>query len=450
MYSRYPQPAIIGAGLTGLLISLALSRARIGHILIGGPPPADGPRLGESLSVEATLYFLAEYPELADCFYKKQFATAYMGDLSSHLDFAFLQSLPSILVFGSWGKRPPESVIHVDRVRFDAALYEKAISSPFCTHTDSRVVEVCYETRTDRIQHLVLENGTHIPVSHVFDATGHIRLLARHLHIPRRMLGATQRVAYGHYYRRDPATVAHPFGESQPESTWHLGTGIVRLYKERYGIDAMAWCIPLGSTISVGITTPRENQQQSDETLLEYAQDAFGRYGNDFARFVDTHSRIGRAQMEFYTHACAYGANWLLTAAAHTQIWWTSSTGLDAATAAARACVPFLRAPKRVGAQYQEYLEPLAQSHALWDAVATHRYGVANEAGVSRFNSRLFWSITNRLIKSFRLEGQNPLLQNTTELVLQAQGLELWSQLPAPHSVRRVNTSHPVPLQNSQ
>ncbi|MCB0160353.1 MAG: hypothetical protein KDD83_19600, partial [Caldilineaceae bacterium] len=71
MSKHYPQPTIIGSGLTGLLISLALSKAQISHRVIGGPPPTGSPRLGESLNLEATIFFLKEFPELAEYYYEK-------------------------------------------------------------------------------------------------------------------------------------------------------------------------------------------------------------------------------------------------------------------------------------------------------------------------------------------------------------------------------------------
>src|SRR5947209_3493390 len=44
-------PVILGAGLTGLAISRALSAAGITHMLVGDRP-AETPRLGESLNAE--------------------------------------------------------------------------------------------------------------------------------------------------------------------------------------------------------------------------------------------------------------------------------------------------------------------------------------------------------------------------------------------------------------
>ena len=43
-------PVVLGSGVTGLLVSASLSKAGIAHTLLGGPPPDDRPRLGESMN----------------------------------------------------------------------------------------------------------------------------------------------------------------------------------------------------------------------------------------------------------------------------------------------------------------------------------------------------------------------------------------------------------------
>lgn len=438
MYKHYPQPTVIGTGLTGLLISLALSKAGVKHVLIGGPPPAEGPRLGESLNLEATIYFLTEYPELADCYYHKQFAATYTGGILGTFDFSFVNKPQSAMTLGFWGRQVPERLIHFDRVRVDAALYEKATESPFCTHLDVRVSSVQCAPNTDRIQRLVLADDATLPVSHVFDATGHIRLLARHLQLPRQILGQPQRVVYTHYYRRAQGDTA------QPSAEWQHGTNVMRLYKEYHGFDILAWCIPLGNTISVGLTTPQENADVPDEALLQCVREAFTCYGVDYGSLVDRHSRIGKARMEFYTHPCAFGSNWLLAAAAHTQVWWPTSAGVDTSVAAANVAVPFLRNPKTVGKRYQAYIDSLVPSQSLWQWAATHHYGALTSTIASAFVNRLFWSIGHRLFRSFALDEQAPLLRTLTSLAVETQGMEFWSRLPmAPAKIRQIE--NPVP-----
>lgn len=435
MFKHYPQPIIIGSGLTGLLISLELSKAQIDHVLIGGPPPSDGPRVGESLNLEATIYFLAEYPELADCYYQKGFAATHSGDITGFFDFSFISRPDSAPFFATFGKKPPELLIHFDRVRLDAALYEKAINAPFCTQLDGRVSALHCAAGSDHIQQIVMEDGSTIPVAHVFDATGHIRLVARQLRVPRQMLGPTQYGVFTHYYRCEGTTPHHADGE------WQHGTSVLRLYAERDGFDGLAWCIPLGDTISVGVTTPLTETMAeappADETLLAAVQKAFALYDVHYAEVVEKQSRVGRARIEFYTHACTHGANWLLASAAHTQIWWPTSSGIDTSVAAALVAAQFIRNPKQVGARYQDYMATLAQSQSVWNWAATHSHGSISPQKARRFADRLFWSIGARFAKSLTLDQRNPLSQLGAALTANLYANEFWSQMTAPAEVRQ-------------
>ena len=49
MPKHYPLPVIVGTDLTGLLISVRLSRAQIPHLLFGDPPGDNLPRSGQIL-----------------------------------------------------------------------------------------------------------------------------------------------------------------------------------------------------------------------------------------------------------------------------------------------------------------------------------------------------------------------------------------------------------------
>ena len=433
MNRHYPQPTIIGSGLTGLLISLALSKAEIEHVLIGGPPPVGSPRLGESLNIEATMYFLAVFPELADCYYEKAHAVVFADDVVGRFHFSFLQELQYRFPLEIWNKQAPDGLIHFDRVHLDAAIFDKATSSPYCTRLDARVAQIQCAPGSDRIEELVLQDGTAIRVSHVFDATGYIRLVARQLNVQRRMLGVTQHVVHAHYFRRPDAI------HSMPDATWRHGTNNIRLYREVHGVDAMAWCIPLGDTVSVGVTTPAKGERPSDEALLNSVHDAFASYGVTYLDECDTRSRLGTAKMEFYTHARTHGANWLLTSAAHTQVWWPTSGGVDTSVAAAHAAVPFLKQPQAVGNRYQRYLAPLIRSQELWNWATSHRLGDMSDERMTRFGNQLMWSISLRMFHSLTLEKQDALPQTAASLAARYWGNEIWSRRRAPVSVSRLN-----------
>ena len=49
----YPRPVILGTDLTGLLVSIALAKAQIEHLLIGAPPDTQTLHHGETTSMVA-------------------------------------------------------------------------------------------------------------------------------------------------------------------------------------------------------------------------------------------------------------------------------------------------------------------------------------------------------------------------------------------------------------
>ncbi len=384
--------------------------------------------MGESLNIEASIYFLEEFPEFADCYYEKSFAAAYWADYIAKVPFSFLQLPNRKYLMNLWGKRMPETLIHVDRVRLDTALYEKATASPYCTQLDARVAQMLCVPGSDKIDQLVLQDGSALPVSHLFDATGYVRLAARRLNIQRRMLGLTQHVVYAHYFRKLSAS------HQGSDAKWRHGTSNLRLYRERHGIDAMAWCIPLGNTLSVGVSTPDKAPRPSDEALITCVHEAYADYGITYLDEYQNRSRLATAKMEFYTHARAYGANWLLAGAAHTQIWWPTSSGLDTSVAAAHAAVPFLKQPEAVGRRYSRYLAPLAHSQMLWNWGTSHRLGALNQERGRQFAERLAWSISYRIFLSLTLEKQDFLSRESASVAARIWNNEFWAQYPSPIS----------------
>lgn len=432
-----PMPTIIGTGLTGLLISLALSNARIKHFLLGGSPPSHGPRLGESLNIGASAYFLTHYPELAHSYFTKGSFRLTTGAVVSGFDFSFLHDYSTGIqpIMRLLGKEPPVALIHVDRVRLDAALYEKTITNPYCTHLDGNAVEVRCAPNSAHIQSLILEDGTQLPVSHVVDATGHRRFLARQLQLPRRILGQPQHVAYAHY-QRQPACPEARSAETWAEP-WHHETSMWRLYGPTEGIEGMAWCIPLGNTVSVGVSTPVTDMLPPNEVLLQTAHALFEQRGITLQSDAYERSRIAQARMEFYTHPTAIYENWLLTGAAHSQIWWMSAIGIDMAIAAVHAIVPFVHQSTTIKARYQRYLNPLPALHSLWNWVATHPSAAATSARMQEFERVLYNATSRRFFNELLIEKQDQFSQATTLLLLQMIGRQTQSLRSVPGFAHR-------------
>src|SRR5256885_6357060 len=80
---------VLGSSLSGVLVSLSLSRAGIEHVLVGGEEPPAIPRLGEALtdcaSPEPWRLFGRELP---DCFYYKSHISIMNGDFATLIHLA--------------------------------------------------------------------------------------------------------------------------------------------------------------------------------------------------------------------------------------------------------------------------------------------------------------------------------------------------------------------------
>jgi hypothetical protein len=121
-----------------------------------------------------------------------------------------------------------------------------------------------------------LSDGTVLEPSYVFDATNHGRLLGQSANVGYRTLGAPQRVAYTHYHLGP--------GEQAGLEDWERTTAVVRLFAATDGLEAVAWCIPLGRYVSVGVSMSADESTLPDEELLSRTALAFERYGIDYRR----------------------------------------------------------------------------------------------------------------------------------------------------------------------
>src|SRR5580765_3917092 len=129
-------PVILGSSLSGLLVSLSLSRAGIEHIVVGSdePPPAI-PRLGESIIDTSSPELWRLYgEELRHCFYKKSHISYLNGNFSTLIHLGspvrsdarcrkFARPDAPYAWFG-------ESLMHLDRIAFDLAIFHKARAQP--------------------------------------------------------------------------------------------------------------------------------------------------------------------------------------------------------------------------------------------------------------------------------------------------------------------------------
>lgn len=351
-------PVIVGAGLSGVVISHYLSQAGIAHLLIGAAPTS-APRLGESIDPAGSVALLEFFPEYAEHYFLKRYVSVYSGRFAAICDFRRkpLRSLGlRMLGFGAG-----EEFIHVDRIGFDRALFDKTVAHPLCSHVDLRVESMRYDEGSDRIEGLVLDDGRSLAPRYVFDATNHVRLVARGVGVPIEWLGELQRVVFRHY--RKPAGTA----ADCDVGGWRHCTSLLRLYRQWDGVDGFAWCIPLGSYISVGMSLAAKDDQHDDATASELVVDAYERRGLGIREHFPERSELVAVRNRYFIHERAYGANWLLAGPSFGQVWFPTSSGVGSALLAGAIAPHVLAVPSRHAPAYQAYVRGFLKSHVLFD-----------------------------------------------------------------------------------
>lgn len=392
-------PVIIGSGLTGTAVSRMLSRAGVSHTLIGGPPNAL-PRLGESLNLEGTLDLLRLFPEHAAYFYGKKVVVGYVDDFVFSCDFAIDTSRAARLLFRLLGHQAPREFLQFDRLGFDDALYADAAASDYCTALDTKVTALDYDAAIDRFASLQLADDRILPASYVFDSTNHGRLVGTAAGVGCQYLGDVQRVAYTHFRRPEPAAPS-----THGVFPWDYSTSIVRLYRELDEIDGIAWYIPLGSYVSVGISVSQETTTATDDELLHQAVAAFARRGLPFLdRYPERAPTMGLTH-RYFVHHRAYGANWLLAGPAFAQVWWMAGAGVGTSLMAAQIAPHILDEPSRVGQRYQDYMLELIGIHDTFEWFAASNRSSLSAAGILRYSDRFVRTNLRRLARSTDLCG---------------------------------------------
>jgi flavin-dependent dehydrogenase len=351
-------PVIIGAGFSGAVTSIMLSRRGVPHVLIGAPPNSS-PRLGESLNLEGSVSMLELLPEFSRFYLIKKLAVGFLGDYALTCDFCLDRQPMARPFFRCLGYVPPAGFLHLERIGLDRALYDSAVSSKHCTALDAQVASVEYDSATDRIRSIRLSDGRVLEPGYAFDATNQGRLIGQAASVECRMLSDLHRVVYTHYHAdRDP---------NEGQELWEHATYVVRLHEPVDGLDAMAWCIPLGPYISIGTSVNPERCTLSDEEVLKVVERAYARRGLDYSKQFHRRAQIMGLRHKYFAHRRAYGANWMLSGPAYCQVWWMSGSGVGTALASARVAADAVEDPLRVGRAYEDYLKELLGIHETFD-----------------------------------------------------------------------------------
>jgi hypothetical protein len=335
------------------------------------------------------------FPQLSRFFFPKKQVLGYCGDYEVACDFDVSQRAVSRLFFRALGYAPVDQFLQVDRIGFDAALWDLVVGSEHCTVGHAPVAQLEFDPVADAFSRAQLSDGTVLRPAYVFDATNHGRLLGQTAKLACRTLGDRQRVAYTHFHLSP--------NDSGDAEAWELTTAIVRLFRETDEIDAIAWCIPLGDYVSVGVSMSATETEFSDAALLDRVATAFARYGIDYRRRYSGAAEVKGLRHSYFVYERASGANWLLAGPSFCQVWWMASAGVGTALAAAQLAPKLLDEPARWGAEYDRYMHRLISMHDTFDYFALAPREAYEPQALHHFSDRFVLGNLSRLAASARM-----------------------------------------------
>jgi flavin-dependent dehydrogenase len=373
----YLPPVVIGSSFAGVLVSLSLSRAGVQHILIGGDEPDDSPRLGESLNECASPELFSEYSEeFPDCFHTKSHISLLNGDYATQVVVAnpgrckhrvaemygSANSPPPSTWRTFWGCFSGQNLMHVDRTKLDRALYWKSRQHECCQFISAMVDNVV--VNDDQVETLVLSDGQSIQdPQYVFDTIGFRQVVGTACGVETMPIGKLNRVVWAHYQRNTEGKC--------PERWWNYGTNLLKLEHDTNDLAGISWMIPLGNTVSVGISVDAERYKATDyndDEIMRLTNAAYADRGVDFPDlFPDREKPIMELTHKYYSRGRAYGKNWLLVGGSYISVWFPSSAGLWTVAAANRLIPRILDDPLKYGAEYEQALAPLTKFHEHLD-----------------------------------------------------------------------------------
>ncbi|HEY3835456.1 MAG TPA: hypothetical protein VGL72_02745, partial [Bryobacteraceae bacterium] len=226
-------------------------------------------------------------------------------------------------------------------------------------YVQSRAAGLDYDAATDRIRGVLLANGQSIPSAYVFDASNHARFAGRKLGIRCKVIGKPRRVVFAHYSANtDQASL------SAPQPNWMHATSLLRLDMNEDLASGLAWVIPLGSYVSVGISVDPRNTGAASVLLLDWVEKAFSRRGIDVRAAFPSRGAAVDLGYEHYNHERCYGANWLLAGMSCCQVWFPSAAGVATGLVAARLAPDILTKPVQTAQIYQQYMDSIFAIHS--------------------------------------------------------------------------------------
>ena len=353
-------PVIIGGGIGGMLISRALCRKHIRHVLIGSPQLGDTPKLGESMTEACTIEFTQDFEGYDKYLFAKNYTPFFMGDIVAGLRFDFFGTMASLFLDDA-----PQAFIHVDRIGFDQALYDEVSASGECYWIDDLVTDVEHDPQTDRLQRLHLKNGVTIVPSYAWDCTNHIRLLGRKLAIPYENFDAPRQVIFTHYVQKDCEDLCH-----REDLPWMHATTLLRADTQFDQLNGVSWFIPLGKYVSVGISmAPEDIGERSPEEIITALTTAYRNRGIDYSKEFARRKEIVSVPSQHFMYERFYGANWSMVGGCAASTWFTSGSQISMLACMAAMADRIIDQPQVYGEHYSRHVRGFAKTQRIYDTL---------------------------------------------------------------------------------
>ena len=243
------------------------------------------------------------------------------------------------------------------------------------------VGSIDYSQRQDWVERVQTDGGDRVEPSFVFDATHQAGLLPRLVPVGRSPLGPPRRVVFAHFRARGNGGSTHV---ASPLS-WAHSTTIFKLASMADGFEGVAWCIPLGNYVSVGVSVAEDDVHDDDSEMIARTIAGYERIGIAIASAFPSVGEIVAHPHQYYVHERAWSRNWVLVGGAYTSIWFTSSSGFGLGLAAARLAHRFVAEPSRTGLIYQRLCGMFQELHTTHDRLLNTRVSsdIKTDAGTT-------------------------------------------------------------------
>ncbi len=360
-------PVVIGGGVGGMLISRALCKKQIAHVLVGSAQLSDSPKLGESMTEACTIEFSQEFDGYDKYLFSKDFTPFFMGDIVAGLRFDFFGTMASLFL----DRDIPNTFVHVDRIGFDQALYAEVSQSKYCYWIDSAVTEVDYDRAADRVQRVKLKTGDTIRTHYAWDCTNNVRLLGNKLEVPFRNFDAPRQVIYTHYLQNDPQANC-----SCPDVPWMHATTLLRADTTHDNLAGVSWFIPLGKYVSVGISmAPEDIKGRNSEEIITALTRAYQNRGIDYTRHFPRRKEVVAHPTQHFMYDRFFGANWSLVGGSAAGTWFTSGSQLSTLVCMASMADKIIHEPQVYGEHYSRHVAGFERTQKIYDTLLTSNIG---------------------------------------------------------------------------